>query len=179
LLTQRQHHTAVRDLGIRKQGRQGTFKDGPFPTRPRVTTVAVVRPAPIDRFSRHRQNPAGMSGEYWPYRGRAVRALTSRGWWGVLARKSSLETLGRALATAFVKPEDATAAILPMPQSLWETFRPDVELHAHPNADGNSIEVQGDDPALPVRSLKRIEWPPDRQPPPDVTHYSLDGRPPF
>jgi hypothetical protein len=95
------------------------------------------------------------------------------------AEVSPYEAFGEGLATMAFAPGARAGYIIPVPRSLMETQRPDFILHHFSGDVADVINPATGSPFFPTASLKKIEWPGDRAHVPGVTHYSVDGKPPF
>jgi hypothetical protein len=115
------------------------------------------------------------------------------------AELSEYETLGMAFVTVSLPSQaerQAGMRLYPVPESVMETLRPDYE-HRMPSVT-SSEELEGPrhpkapellealpesespfDSLFPVTKLRRVQWPDDVETRPRVTHYTVDGRPPF
>ncbi|MDB5421280.1 MAG: hypothetical protein JWR59_1227, partial [Brevundimonas sp.] len=97
----------------------------------------------------------------------------------VSAQVAPSEVLGEAFVTRLIRRDQASTYLLPVPQSLGETFRPEFELRRFSGNATAEIHPDGGDPNLPVKVLKRVDWPPAMKPRAGVTYYTADGRPPL
>ncbi len=95
------------------------------------------------------------------------------------AEVSPYEAFGEGLATMAFTPGARTGHVIPVPRSLMETQRPDFVLHHYAGDADATINPGEGNPFLPGAPLKKIEWSGDRSAVPGVTHYSIDGKPPF
>jgi hypothetical protein len=95
------------------------------------------------------------------------------------AEVSPYEAFAEGLATMAFTPGARTGHIIPVPRSLMETQRPDFVLHHYAGDADATINPGEGNPFLPGAPLKKIEWSGDRSAVPGVTHYSIDGKPPF
>lgn len=95
------------------------------------------------------------------------------------AEVSPYEAFGEGLATMAFAPGARTGYIVPVPRSLMETQRPDFILHHFSGDAADVINPSTGSPFFPAAPLKKIEWAGDRTRVPGVTHYSVDGNPPF
>jgi hypothetical protein len=97
----------------------------------------------------------------------------------VSAQVGPSEVLGEAFVTRLIRRDQTSTYVLPVPQSLGETFRPEFELRHFSSDAGAEIKPESSDPNLPVKALKRVDWPASMHPRAGVTYYTADGRPPL
>ena len=95
------------------------------------------------------------------------------------AEVSPFEAFGDSIGTVTIAPGENTGYFLPVPRSLLETQRPDFVLEHFAGQAGTEIHPGGQSAFFPAATLKKIEWPANRQPQPGTTYYSIDGNPPF
>jgi hypothetical protein len=95
------------------------------------------------------------------------------------AEVAPYEAFGEGIATHAISANMQASYVMPIPQSLVETMRPDFVLQHYSGDAEDVITPKAGNPFFPSAPLKKIAWPADRSRVPGVTHYSIDGKPPF